>query len=747
MDHARALRAEARAVNERRGLVLTGDPDTTRTRAAGALAAAGIETGVYIGPDVEAVPAGGLSARRPAQLLGTTSEAVVLDCHERCQPNTVGRAVGAVDGGGLFVMLTPPFAEWPARRDAFDASLAVPPFEDAAVTGWFRRRLVETLRAHRGITVVDPDGSISADGLTAPPPRAPRSDPTAPAETTATATATTTFPDWAYTACQTQEQADAVAALEQLCGSGTAVVIEAHRGRGKSSAAGLAAAALAAAGNDVLVTAPHYRNARTLFARARERLNGSIEGDNRTIDAGSAGGQVRFERPPAAADHPGEPDSVIVDEAAGVPVGLLEALLAAESVAFTTTVHGYEGAGRGFSVRFRDRLADSSLTVTDVALTEPIRYAPGDPIEVWSFRALALDARPPVAPLVAAATPETVSYRALEADELVDNEQLLKQVFGLLVAAHYRTEPNDLARLLDAPNVSVHALTHDGYVVSVALLAREGGLSRSQCAALYAGGQIRGHLLPDVLSHQLRDEAAGQPTGDRVLRIATHDAVRSRGLGSHLLAALRDRADGDWIGAAFGATPALCRFWRQNGYETIHLGTARNDRSGERSAFVIDPLTPAGETLAERHAVWFCDRAPGTFTDALADADPAVIRAACRGARRSPSLSFSDHERRFLAGIPAGAAVYETAPEPVRALVFRQLVEQKASLSEQTELALVRKVLQAAGWADTAAQCGFTSARTCKQAIGTAVGELLVVYGDRQLERERERLAEIRERE
>jgi Predicted P-loop ATPase fused to an acetyltransferase len=745
VHHARALRAEARAVNERRGLVLTGDPDTTRTRAAAALAAAGVETGVYIGPSVDAVPTDVLSARRPAQLLGTTSKAVVLDCHERCQPNTIGRAVGAVDGGGLFVMLTPPLAEWPAQRDAFDASLAVPPFGSDAVTGRFRRRLVETLRAHRGITVVSPDGIISADGLTTPLPRASQPDSSVPAETTTTATLT--FPDWAYAACRTQEQVDAVAALEQLCGSGTAVVIEAHRGRGKSSAAGLAAAALAAAGDDVLVTAPHYRSAQALFTRAREHLGGSEKDSERSIDAGPASGQIRFERPTVAADQASEPDSVIVDEAAGVPVSLLETLLAAESIAFTTTVHGYEGAGRGFSVRFRDRLAESSFTVTDVALTEPIRYAPGDPLEVWSFRALALDARPPVASLITAATPESVSYRSLGADELINDEQLLKEVFGLLVAAHYRTEPNDLARLLDAPNVSVHALTHDEHVVSVALVAREGGLSQSQCAALYAGDQIRGHLLPDVLSHQLRDEAAGRPVGDRVLRIATHDVVRSHGLGAHLLAALRDRADGDWIGAAFGATPALCRFWRHNGYQTIHLSTTRNDRSGERSAFVIDPLTPAGEALAKRHATWFRDRAPGTFTDALADADPAVIRAACRGARAPPPLSFSDHERRFLAGIPAGAAVFETAPEPVQTLVFRQLIQQKASLSKRTELALVRRVLQAAGWTETAAKFGFTSARTCKQAIGAAVGKLLTVYGDRQLNEERERLAEIRDRD
>ncbi len=167
---------------------------------------------------------------------------------------------------------------------------------------------------------------------------------------------------------------------------------------------------------------------------------------------------------------------MIVDEAAAFPVSRLEAFLEADRIAFATTTHGYEGGPR-FSVRFRDRLADSDHEVVDRTLVEPIRYAAGDPLEVWGFRALLLDARPPVAPLVADAQPETVEYCRLEPDELLADESLLREAFGLLVLAHYRTEPNDLARLLDAPNLETRALVHDGHVASVALLAREGGLS------------------------------------------------------------------------------------------------------------------------------------------------------------------------------------------------------------------------------------------------------------------------------
>ena len=133
---------------------------------------------------------------------------------------------------------------------------------------------------------------------------------------------------------------------------------------------------------------------------------------------------------------------------------------------------------------------------------------------------------------------------------------------GLLVVAHYRTEPTDMLRLLDAPNIVIRALEYDGHIVSVAVLVREGGLDAPLRASMYEGQRVRGNMLPDVLTSQLRDEAAAEPVGYRVMRIATHQAARSRGLGSQLLGECHtefaDRVD--WFGVGFGATPRLIDF-------------------------------------------------------------------------------------------------------------------------------------------------------------------------------------------
>ncbi|MBX0323581.1 GNAT family N-acetyltransferase [Halomicroarcula sp. F13] len=747
MDLARSLRAEARRSNERRLLVLAGDRERTHDRAADALDAAGVarDETTLLGPD-SFVDSEQHEQSRAGELLGRTRTAVVLDAHDELRPNALGTAVGAVDGGGLLVLLTPALDEWPDRRDAFDETLAVPPFDVDDVTGYFRRRLVETLRAHRGVAIVhvESDGeTVEADGLTDPPPRRPADPPAPPAETT--------FRPATYEACLTGDQRDAVHALESLRDSGHAVVVEADRGRGKSSAAGLAAANLALDGKDVLVTAPQYRSAAEAFVRAAalfETLGVDAERDrpetpHELAVGGEDGGRIRFAEPAVAVELPADPDVVVVDEAAALPVRRLESLLDAPAVAFTTTVHGYEGAGRGFSVRFRDRLAESDHTVTDVTMTAPIRYADADPVEVWAFRALLLDARPPVDQLVADATPETVEYRRLSTADLLADEHRLREVFGLLVLAHYRTEPADLARLLDAPNLSVRALTRDGHVVAVALLAREGGLPAETRATMYEGGRIRGNMVPDVLTTQLRDEDAGVPVGQRVLRIATHAAVRSRGLGSRLLGDVRaEFGDAmDWVGVGYGATPELVRFWRENGYGTVHLSTSRNDTSGEYSAVMVDPCSEAGAELAARHAGWFCDRAAAVLSDTLDDCDPDVIREVLRAVDATPDPDLSDWEWRLVAGVPGGAAILDTNPAPFRALTVRHLVapDDESALGDRAERLLVRKVLQARPWDEVTAELDFVSRRQCMRALGGAVERLTRLYGEEWVQEELDR--------
>jgi tRNA(Met) cytidine acetyltransferase len=548
-------------------------------------------------------------------------------------------------------------------------------------------------------------------------------------------------------ACRTTDQASAVGALERLRERDVAVVVEANRGRGKSAAAGLAAGSLAAAGRDVLVTAPTRRNAAEVFERAEALLAelGRLSSVDAAADVRTAtgDGRVRFRNPEATTTLPDDPDVVIADEAAALPVARLEALLAAPAVAFVTTVHGYEGTGRGFDVRFRDRLATSDHDVTDVRLREPIRHAATDPVERWAFRALLLDARPPVDPLMADAALPDAAYRALEPDDLLADEYLLREAFGLLVLAHYRTEPDDLTRLLDAPNLHCRALLLDGHVAAVALLAREGGLPEPVRVDAYEGGRVRGNMLPDVLTSQLRDLDAGVPVGYRVLRIATHDAIRSRGFGTHLLERCHAEFDDavDWFGVGYGATPRLVRFWVRNGYRTVHCSTTRNATSGEHSAVMLRPTSDRGRDLHDRHTRRFYGRMRDGLGDALADLDPDVARAVLRATDVSaldpPTLT--DHEWRVVVAAAHGPGIYDAAPGAFRDLALAGLVDPVAGLSDRDERLLLSKCLQAHAWERVAADLDYASTRQSMRALGEAIRPLIDRYGSSAAREERRR--------
>ena len=781
---ATELQREAERANERRVLVFAGDCDRGVDAAYDAIEATGVaDESVTIVSTREGFRFERMSPRGTDAILGRTRDIVVLDCHEQFVPNALGRAVGAVDGGGLLVLLTPDLDDWPAVRDDFDDSLAVPPFSLDDVTGRFRERLVGTLRTHPGVALVRlPNGSgVSApsspsdapgpaaerDGLTDPPSPEPRSTPTRPPDAT--------FPHAAYDACLTGDQSRALAALEALASPGSAVVVEADRGRGKSSAAGLAAGSLALAGYDVLVTAPAFRNAAELFARARDLVStvspdasvdpdtkepsssGSDQEPDRVVHAPGSG-RVRFAPPAVASGLPEAPDCVLVDEAAALPLRLLERFLAAPAVSFSTTVHGYEGAGRGFSVRFRDRLLDSEFSVRDVRLDEPIRYAAGDPVESWAARALLLDARPPVPEAVAGTTVTDVQYRRLDPDGLVADEVLLREAFGLLVTAHYRTEPNDLARLLDAPNLEARALTADGRVVAVALLAREGGLASETRAAMYEGGRVRGNMVPDVLTSQLRDETAADPRGLRTVRIATHHALRGRGLGSHLLDRIHAefRETVGYFSVGFGATPRLLRFWRRAGYRAVHFSATRNDTSGEHSAIMLRPETAAGETLLDRHAAALRDRERDALSDAHRDVDPDVVRSVLAACPAPVTVDLTPIEWRTVVGASFGPGMYDAAPGAFRDLAMATLVgcrdavrtpnaepeDSPRDLRPREERLLVRKVLQGRPWAVVADELDYVSTAACMRALGEAAKPLVERYGSADALAERDRFTD-----
>ena len=131
----------------------------------------------------------------------------------------------------------------------------------------------------------------------------------------------------------------------------------------------------------------------------------------------------------------------------------------------------------------------------------------------------------------------------------------------------------------------------------------------------------------------------------------------------------------DYLGVGYGATPELLEFWSANGYRTVHLSTTRSDESGEYSALMVRPLSPAGRDLADRHGEWFRRRVAGVLADALDDADPDVVRGALSAASGSVPLSLADVEWRVVASAAYGPGLYDVSPRPFRRLALRALAD------------------------------------------------------------------------
>ena len=130
------------------------------------------------------------------------------------------------------------------------------------------------------------------------------------------------------------------------------LVLTADRGRGKSSTLGIAAAQLLVErhGLDIIVTAPSVKAIEPVFSHAIQRLE-VIEVVNAT-HIRHQGGSLRFVAPDDLLKSKPDCDLLLVDEAAAIPIPMLKSMVGIyHRMVFSTTVHGYEGSGRGFGIK------------------------------------------------------------------------------------------------------------------------------------------------------------------------------------------------------------------------------------------------------------------------------------------------------------------------------------------------------------------------------------------------------------
>jgi len=466
-------------------------------------------------------------------------------------------------------------------------------------------------------------------------------------------------------------------------------VLLANRGRGKSAALGLLIADLRARRNkktEVVVTSRSRDAVKVVFEFIEKGL------DELSIPYGYKKGillgkkiKVVFEEPEGAISR--KADLFIVDEASSIPIGQLKELAKKDAVVFSTTVHGYEGSGRVFSLIFMNELKNKGYNL--LTMESPIRYAKGDPIEAWLFDTFLLDAEP-----------DPVSLGKLEftlppMKEVFSHENELRGAFGLLVTAHYMNTPNDLQIMADAPHHSLGLTLSNGKIIGAVQIAEEGGLSDSQIGEMCNDERPEGNILPDIVCKHYGLKDFSKLKGKRVVRIVTNPAFWGKGIGSFMLEKLEAA---DWVGSSFGASSKLVRFWVKNGFLPVAIGPYRNPKSGEYALAVLKPISKRAREQTKLIHEEFENRFLGSLSDVYWDMDPFTVREILKSFSHGKKPVLSILELKRLSLLLSGKHVYEFDVDIATKLVKWYFSSGGDYLSESEEVVLISKVLQRAMW-------------------------------------------------
>ena len=712
-----ALKQQARQSNQRRLLVLSGTREWGVQRALSFIQSDNDDGQALWISDQELKDQKTLSGKACLFQLGSESSHIIFDSYAGFNANTISAISGTLMGGGVFVLITPPLQEWPAFADADYQRFLSYPCQAADQQSLFLQRVAQNLVSSSETLVIQqgqdlpvlPEGSL----YPADPPK-----------------------ELTDNEARTADQQQAIEAILHVVDGHRKrpLVLKADRGRGKSAALGVAAGKLLQRDRfSMVVTAPTVKAVQFVLEHALQHRPGA-ELKNQTVTFGDS--QLQFVPPDELLRGSYQADLLLVDEAAAIPVPMLKALLTRYSrIAFATTVHGYEGSGRGFELRFVPFLDQQTPQWLLLELNTPIRWSDNDPLENWLFDTMLLSAKVPEAgDIPASFIADNCTVREISQQQLSDDEQILSDIFALLVQAHYQTTPTDLRFLLDSPGLRVWCIYHQTSFVGVALAVEEGGIDASMAEQIYqAERRPRGHLIAQSLS--VHGGYAEFPTlrGLRIMRIAVHPAWQRRGVGTALLQQLHKRfieKNYDWWGSSFGATLETLAFWQKAGMQTARLGVSRDASSGTHSAILLQGLSETGKALVSQAAVGFQKQLPGLLRELFTDLEAELVQQLFLGRNRTLCQQVTDlidpFDLKALEAFSKGQRQLESCLIPLQQLIIHWLGSGKAKSIEPAVLALaIGKLLQGKAWGELAKTTNHSGKKAMLSELQTMTGLLL----------------------
>ena len=548
--------------DHRYGVVFNGDVDWQNTAISTFLQDKNVKSIFQIGgvpfDDVTHAP-----VKKGQQLLGRECQILVCDFRDQFDANGFSAALGSLVGGGLLLVLPPNVNE----------------AEEGGSSGFGQRWLKGHFDKLISVSQANEAGDVTQ--------------------------ASNAFPlkQNAEIGLDRFEQQNMAVELVKKVLSGhrkRPLILTADRGRGKSSTLGIAAAQLLVErhGLDIIVTAPSVKAIEPVFSHAIQRLE-VIEVVNAT-HIRHQGGSLRFVAPDDLLKSKPDCDLLLVDEAAAIPIPMLKSMVGIyHRMVFSTTVHGYEGSGRGFGIKFESWLSVHRPGWKGFKLEQPIRWNNNDPLEAWLFDCFLLGND---ASLSDSAIHELDNFSDQTINQLnlvelskagcLANPHKLQRCFSLLVDAHYQTSPNDLMQFLNNSAIRLYAAWQQDECLGCMLVTEEGGLDSELIAQVQLGKRRpQGHLAPVLLANQFGCIQAATSRCLRVMRIAVSARHQGLGIGRWMLAQLSQQtSQADYLATSFGATSELISFWRGSEFEAVHIGHQRDQASGCHSVLMVKAL-------------------------------------------------------------------------------------------------------------------------------------------------------------
>ncbi|MDV6251893.1 tRNA(Met) cytidine acetyltransferase TmcA [Vibrio sp. EA2] len=606
-----------------------------------------------------------VSAKQGHMLLGRECDVLVYDASNSFDANSFTAALGSLVGGGILIV---------AVSDIEPSNYA----QKWMTTQWQKLCVVEQ---HQGL------------------PELPSFEPTSKIS-------------------QYAQQQQAVTAIEKVVTGHRKrpLVLTADRGRGKSSALGIACANLLHNKPlHVLVTAPSIKAVEPVFEHALRVMQSGQRVRKDRFEAGQ--GSIQFIAPDELLSSMPECDLLLVDEAAAIPVPMLQQITAHyHRLVFSSTIHGYEGCGRGFTLKFVDWLQKQRPGMKTCHLQQPIRWSESDFLESWLYEAFVLDAELTDPQVIVA---EKLQLEKITKQELVSNSSLLRECFALLVNAHYQTSPNDLLHALQDERSSIYVASSENKIVGVIMAVEEGSLDNSIISDIQLGRRRPpGHLTPVTIINQLGMPDVGRLSTLRIMRIAVHPELQNKGLGKQMLSQLEQYLPShiNYLSTSFGLTDELLRFWSGVAYQPIRLGTMRDAASGCYSLLMVKQLANNPHRWIDEAEALLRELLPMSADHVYSKLEPNLFRRLLSAPRMDVVLHSC--QLTLIRNYAQGGGSYESV------FVWLKQWLLKNGLVSVSDL-MICKLFLSHGWDSCAKQFKLTGRKQVEQEIRREVQSLL----------------------